>query len=318
MNNQIARLWLVRLVGLTVMTAGLAPAYGQATVTPADLVPRFSEDDENPRRQSRWFPRLRNVQDPGVLFNWPGQRDGKIEGLDEGIVTDRPDFTEASSVVGRGVLQIESGYTYSRARASNNSLQSNSYPETLFRYGFLADWLELRFYPNFAADEANGIRRSGAQDLYLGMKIGLTAQDGILPEMALTPQMTVPTGSDEFTSDRTLAGANWLYGWNVTERLGIGGSTQFNRRFDDSVGEYSEGATSLTANYAITERLGHYSEWFALIPINTSAVPDEHYFDGGFTYGLSNDVQWDIRGGVGLNDDADDYFVGTGLSVRFQ
>jgi len=27
-------------------------------------------------------------------------------------------------------------------------------------------------------------------------------------------------------------------------------------------------------------------------------------------------VQWDVRAGVGLNDAADDYFVGTGLSVR--
>ncbi|MCA9212882.1 MAG: hypothetical protein KDB27_07455 [Planctomycetales bacterium] len=33
---------------------------------------------------------------------------------------------------------------------------------------------------------------------------------------------------------------------------------------------------------------------------------------------MSDDVQFDIRAGMGLNDDADDFFVGTGLSVRFR
>jgi hypothetical protein len=32
---------------------------------------------------------------------------------------------------------------------------------------------------------------------------------------------------------------------------------------------------------------------------------------------ISNNIQWDIRAGLGLNDDAADYFAGTGLSLRF-
>jgi hypothetical protein len=31
-----------------------------------------------------------------------------------------------------------------------------------------------------------------------------------------------------------------------------------------------------------------------------------------------HDVQWDVRAGVGLNDDAADYFAGIGLSVRLR
>jgi hypothetical protein len=42
------------------------------------------------------------------------------------------------------------------------------------------------------------------------------------------------------------------------------------------------------------------------------------HWPGGFTFLVSDNIQWDIRGGVGLNDEADDYFVGTGLSVRFR
>lgn len=47
-------------------------------------------------------------------------------------------------------------------------------------------------------------------------------------------------------------------------------------------------------------------------------VKPQHYCDGGLTYLISSDVQWDIRAGLGLNDAADDFFVGTGLSIRFR
>jgi simple sugar transport system ATP-binding protein len=33
---------------------------------------------------------------------------------------------------------------------------------------------------------------------------------------------------------------------------------------------------------------------------------------------LNDDVQWDIRSGLGLNEAAEDFFAGTGLSVRFR
>ncbi|HUE70669.1 MAG TPA: hypothetical protein VMP01_07245, partial [Pirellulaceae bacterium] len=44
---------------------------------------------------------------PGTLFQWSyGNSFSGGPNLDEPLVTDRPDFTEASSTVGRGVLQL--------------------------------------------------------------------------------------------------------------------------------------------------------------------------------------------------------------------
>ena len=60
-----------------------------------------------------------------------------------------------------------------------------------------------------------------------------------------------------------------------------------------------------------------YTEWFAFIPSGADTARTEHYFNGGFSYLISNDIQFDIRAGVGLNDAADDYFLGTGFSIRF-
>lgn len=55
------------------------------------------------------------------------------------ITTDRPDFTEASSTVGRGRVQLEAGYTFLRSYADGVTTRIHSYPETLFRLGLFAD-----------------------------------------------------------------------------------------------------------------------------------------------------------------------------------
>lgn len=76
-------------------------------------------------------------------------------------------------------------------------------------------------------------------------------------------------------------------------------------------------AQSWTIAYTLTDKWGAYTEWFALIPDGAEMVRAEHYFNGGFTFLLCDDVQWDIRAGGGLNDAAIDSFFGTGLSIRF-
>ena len=137
--------------------------------------------------------------------------------------------------------------------------------------------------------------------------------------MAIIPQMTVPTGGSERTDDEVLAGLNWLYSWGINDFLSTGGSTQFNRALDEVTDNgYIEWAQSWTFAYSLTDRLGAYTEYYGFYPSGADAITPEHYFNGGFTYLVNNDMQWDIRGGTGLNSDADDYFFGTGLSIRFR
>ena len=255
----------------------------------------------------------------GTLFQWSyGTSFSGGPDLDEPLVTDRPDFTEASSTVGRGVAQLEMGYTYIFDDDGTDETIGHSYPEPLLRVGVLAEWLELRVGWNYATEVVNSVRESGSEDIYLGFKIGVTPQEGLLPEMALIPQMTVPVGGS-FSADEVLPGVNWIYGWEVNDFISTAGSTQFNRARDEVTDDaYTEWAQSWTVAYALAERLGGYTEWFAFFPHSADTAEPEHFFNGGFTYLFNNDVQWDIRAGVGLNDAADDYFVGTGLSMRFQ
>jgi hypothetical protein len=240
----------------------------------------------------------------------------------EPLVTDRPDFTESSVTVGHGVAQLETGYTYVYDRDGGVRTRTHSFPETLLRIGVLAEWLELRVDWNYLDErmELGGAANtdSGAEDLGVGIKLALTPQECLLPETALILQTTLPTGSSHFTADEMLPGFVYLYSWELDDDWSTGGQTLVNRAVDGVTGEtYVLIGQSWTVGRSLSERWGSYAEWFVLAPSGADTDPTEHYLNGGFTYLFNNDLQWDIRAGVGLNSAADDFFIGSGLSMRF-
>lgn len=266
---------------------------------------------------------------PKALFKWSAAEDAPAENPDapppsDTIVTDRPDFTEASSSVGRDRIQIETGYTFFRDKSDGTTTQFHSYPETLLRIGMFADWFEWRVGQNFGTQRITSggpaDTLTGAQDLYVGTKIALTEQSKILPETAVIFQATLPTGRREYTAGRVQPGINYLFGWEVIpDAISLGGSVQGNATRDDDGHSYLTLANSLTVGYTLSEKVGAFTECFAFYPHGATAadVGPEYYFDGGFTYRVTDDFQLDIRAGVGLNRRADDFFSGAGFAYRY-
>ncbi len=236
------------------------------------------------------------------------------------LKTDRPDFTESSSTVGLGRVQLEAGYTYSRDHATGVS--AHSYPEALLRIGLFADWFELRLGQNVAASRIRTAavtdRTAGPEDFYAGVKLGLTEQKAWGPELALILFATVPTGDRAYTANRTLPGASFQYGWEVSDFLSVGGSSIATAAVEEDRHGYVELAQSVTVGYALTDKLGAYTEVFGFAPhgANSAATAPMYYANGGFTYKVTPNLQYDIRVGAGLNAAADDFFAGVGFAYR--
>jgi hypothetical protein len=187
-----------------------------------------------------------------------------------------------------------------------------------------ADWFELRLGQSFLSREQTvaGVRTSvhGAQDLYLGVKLALVEQQGLLPEIALIPQMTVPTGSRAVGAGKVLPGLNVDCAWEVIkERFSIELLIATNDVQDDAHRAHVELATGLTGVFALTPKLEAFGEWDAFSPVTPAdgAAGPRHYAVGGFVYFITKDVEVDIRAGVGLNQRANDFLAGTGFAVRY-
>ncbi len=238
------------------------------------------------------------------------------------LIADRPDFTESATTVGQGVFQIEFGYTFG-LDGDGTKVHSHSLGEPLLRAGLLADRLEVRVAasPMWRRTDPDGGAPTGdlwVEDLYLGIKLALTEQSGILPAIAILPQTTLPTGGTEFSIDRALPGVNLVYGWDITEIMSLAAGTQVNRAAGDSGDTHPEWAQSVSGVFGLGARHGLYAEWFAFFHAEPAATWAEHYFNSGVTWLATNDLQWDVRAGFGLNDAAEDIFFGTGVSVRIR
>jgi len=121
--------------------------------------------------------------------------------LEEPLVTDRPDFTESSSTVGRGLLQLEGGFTFAEFEGG---AEVTTLGEVLARWG-VAPKLELRFVlPIYAWERGSGDDRSGFTDSAVGLKYELAQGlgSGLIGgmEAALIASTTVPTGGAAFGS----------------------------------------------------------------------------------------------------------------------
>ncbi|MGC3969320.1 MAG: transporter [Pirellulales bacterium] len=256
-----------------------------------------------------------------AMLRWPGQ--GPAEpGRSETIVTDRPHISEASSLVGLGTAQLESGYSYFHDRNAGVTSEGHSFGEALIRLGIFAEWFELRLADSYlmerTRDPINGNTRiRGFDDLYLGAKLGLTQQHGVLPEMAIFPQMRLPVGHESFSNDQVLPGYLFAYSWAINDWLELECNNQANRRIDDSNHTYVELIQTANFEVTFTDRFGGFYEFVMFTPTGALTAVTEYYFHTGFVYLITDNVQADIHSAVGLNEASADWaYTGVGLSIR--
>jgi hypothetical protein len=104
-------------------------------------------------------------------------------------------------------------------------------------------------------------------------------------------------------------------GWELTDRFSL--SSYLNLSYLAEGDErFSQVAASLSAGFSLTDRLGAFLEAFGFSE-ETSGGPSTQYVNGGFSFGVTNDLSLDVRAGAGLNDASPDYVVGAGGAFRW-
>ena len=257
------------------------------------------------------------------------RRDSFIESREreEPIETDRHDFTQSARTVGRGVAQLEFGYSYFYNDDGEEIESTHAFPELMLRVG-LNDWLEFGTRWNYASrfiDESGNL--DGAEDLRLNFKASVCEQCGCRPETAVELRSSVPTGGSDWSTDNVTIGGALIYEWEISEQIGFGGSTSY---FTDGAGDISlfeaeDGQTDSFNTWAQSaalrmhfhERSTTYLEWFGLWSDNLGNEFVQHYINIGVDVLITNDFVIDFRIGKGLSSDAEDLFVGVGGGIRF-
>lgn len=248
--------------------------------------------------------------------------------LDEPLVTDRPDFTESTVTVPYGRAQIEAGYTYTYDSGDGVRFQDHTYPETLLRIGLVEDvelrlswlgWSHSQETFRFRNDAGRRIktteRDDGGNDVSVGFKFHLWDQDGLVPDTGVIVEASMPTGAAGLTSGDVDPAVKLLWAYDLTDDLALAGNVNVATPTADA-GRFFQSSASVSLGYGITDRLGTYVEYFGFYP-NDRNTADAHFANGGFTYLITDNFQLDIRAGVGLNDEADDFFTGVGFAFRF-
>jgi len=233
----------------------------------------------------------------------------------EPLVTDRPDFTESSSTVGSGLLQLESGVTYSNFQ---NGTDVTTIGEILARWG-VAKKFELRFVlPTYSRESGSGGNASGFLSSGVGFKYELAHGDGsgFLGGMdaALLATTTIPTGTSDFASSKWQPSAVFAASWELGPNLGIGANLGVGRPADDE-NRY----TTLWASVAVGVGLSDTtSVFFELFGFNREEDrgPNTATFQTGLVYLFSSDLQADVRVARRLTDRGVDFLAGAGISWR--
>lgn len=237
------------------------------------------------------------------------------------LATDRPGLgSDVPISVPRGFLQVEAGFQMDRDRfrQGGEEVQETlwSYPTTLFRYGILDHW-EFRM----AFDALSVSRRftdrdfsrttDGLSAITLGSKVMIAEEKGWMPYMALQFGLNLAgTGSNAFEPLYSQAALTWLMTKSLTEAFAI--TVNLGAAWEDNspAAIYSY---ALSMDMALTGNLGGFLEFYGDLP---ELGRNAHAVNYGLTYLLHENLQFDISSGLGLVDEATDYFIGLGISGR--
>lgn len=233
------------------------------------------------------------------------------------IAPDRPGLGDGSGIVGRGVWQIETGWSYDSDRQDGAVLHELVLPLALFRMG-VTDRFELRVSADGLLSDTSsrpGSRRlSGRSDFEVGAKLKLVESAHRGFELSMLPILSLPIGSSAFTSggyDPTVEMA-WTQqlprGFSLSGNVTAASITEEDHRFTQHILTFS-------VDHDFAAGWNGFAEAFRASSFERDGAAI-WIVDAGATHRLGRQAQLDISAGRGVNADAPDWFISAGISLR--
>lgn len=226
------------------------------------------------------------------------------------LITDRPDFTESSEVVGRGMVQLESGF----ALEGDESNRAITTPTILARIG-LTNRMELRvsgdgFMRTWDTARTGAI--SGHSDFELGAKVKLLAFSNFAA--AVIPMVSIPTNDPEYSTRGydPMVKATWAT--TLPRDFDLSGNVNWASP-SDVLGHFTQTAVSVSLGHELVGGWGAYWEGYAFTPMERNGG-NGWTLNSGVTHGIGPNMQFDIEAGRGVTRAAPDWFFSFGFAIR--
>lgn len=242
--------------------------------------------------------------------------------------TDRPDKTESPYTVDAGHFQLEMdilNYSYDRYNVERADVRSEEVGigAVNLKLGILNQWDLQWILPLYTATRFHDLRtsqvenRRGFGDMVLRSKFNLWGNDSGSTALAFMPALKLPTNTGE-TGNNSVEGSLIIpFGCELPWGWGLGAMTELDFiRNGTGSNHHLEFINTVTVGRTIYGKLGGYLEFFSL-ESTESESEWEGTVDIGFTYGLTENIQFDAGVNLGVTRSADDVNPFLGLSVRF-
>lgn len=230
--------------------------------------------------------------------------------FDRELSADRPDTTESPITVEPGHFQIESSIW---AFAKDGSDETWTVGEMNLKAGLTrsAD-LQLVLRP-WIHEQTDDGTAEGFGDIEVRVKYNLWGNDGGKTSAALMPYVSIPSQTAVSTGEWE-GGLIFPVAIELTDRLGFGFQVEAARAWDGDTGGYDwDFLHSAVLGISLTDGFGMFIEYVGV----TGDGPYEASGIVGFTWAATENLQWDIAAGVGLNDAAEDFSIAQGVTFRF-
>lgn len=239
------------------------------------------------------------------------------------INTDRPGIADGSTVIGRGRLQLETGFQKEVRRVDAGTSQTEFVP-TLARWGLGSGW-EARFESNTVTHvsapgpEGGVIRTSGLAPVSFGVKFQMQGAAGAhRPSLGTILRIVPSSGTDTLHTSRATGDLRLAADWNLTPRISL------NPNAGVAVSEYKEGRFA-AALFALT--LNYFNETKTINPFvdvgmqapETPAAGSSIIIDGGVAWLPGRRLQIDVSAGAGRRGRTPPRrFFSVGISLLFR